>query len=140
MEPEDAESTIREFNAFFRFIGREYSLPGAAALVECLNDDADRRLAKELGDASHFGMAKSFMSMGLAVGFDMRSPEGLAEFTAAYNNGLLAADDTPSRPEPPVSHATPAIRRDVQRTGRNDPCPCGSGLKYKKCCLQRDCS
>ena len=24
-------------------------------------------------------------------------------------------------------------RRD--RTGRNDPCPCGSGKKYKKCCL-----
>lgn len=20
--------------------------------------------------------------------------------------------------------------------GRNDPCPCGSGLKYKKCCLK----
>jgi methionyl aminopeptidase len=24
--------------------------------------------------------------------------------------------------------------------GRNDPCPCGSGLKYKKCCLGRDFS
>jgi uncharacterized protein len=23
------------------------------------------------------------------------------------------------------------------KTGRNDPCPCGSGLKYKKCCLQK---
>jgi tetratricopeptide (TPR) repeat protein len=23
-------------------------------------------------------------------------------------------------------------------TGRNDPCPCGSGKKYKKCCLARD--
>ncbi len=23
-----------------------------------------------------------------------------------------------------------------QRVGRNDPCPCGSGRKYKKCCLQ----
>ena len=22
--------------------------------------------------------------------------------------------------------------------GRNDPCPCGSGLKYKKCCLLKD--
>ena len=22
------------------------------------------------------------------------------------------------------------------KTGRNDPCPCGSGRKYKKCCLQ----
>jgi methionyl aminopeptidase len=23
----------------------------------------------------------------------------------------------------------------ANKTGRNDPCPCGSGLKYKKCCL-----
>ena len=22
------------------------------------------------------------------------------------------------------------------KTGRNEPCPCGSGLKYKKCCMQ----
>jgi len=26
------------------------------------------------------------------------------------------------------------IVRDVPRVGRNDPCPCGSGKKYKKCC------
>ena len=25
-------------------------------------------------------------------------------------------------------------RREVPKTGRNDPCPCGSGKKYKKCC------
>jgi methionyl aminopeptidase len=24
------------------------------------------------------------------------------------------------------------------KVGRNDPCPCGSGLKYKKCCLGKD--
>ena len=24
------------------------------------------------------------------------------------------------------------------KTGRNDPCPCGSGKKYKKCCLSKD--
>jgi len=24
---------------------------------------------------------------------------------------------------------------DVQNVGRNEPCPCGSGKKYKKCCL-----
>jgi SEC-C motif len=24
----------------------------------------------------------------------------------------------------------------VQKVGRNDPCPCGSGKKYKKCCLR----
>ncbi len=25
------------------------------------------------------------------------------------------------------------VRRDVSKVGRNDPCPCGSGKKYKKC-------
>lgn len=24
------------------------------------------------------------------------------------------------------------------KTGRNAPCPCGSGLKYKKCCIEND--
>ncbi|MBW1916211.1 MAG: SEC-C domain-containing protein, partial [Deltaproteobacteria bacterium] len=24
------------------------------------------------------------------------------------------------------------------KIGRNDPCPCGSGLKYKRCCLGKD--
>ena len=24
------------------------------------------------------------------------------------------------------------------KIGRNDPCPCGSGKKYKKCCLEKD--
>ena len=27
------------------------------------------------------------------------------------------------------------VRRQEQKLGRNDPCPCGSGKKYKKCCL-----
>ena len=31
----------------------------------------------------------------------------------------------PSGPEP-IRHS--------QTPGRNDPCPCGSGKKYKKCC------
>ena len=24
------------------------------------------------------------------------------------------------------------------KVGRNDPCPCGSGLKYKQCCLRKN--
>ena len=27
-----------------------------------------------------------------------------------------------------------AVVRSTPKVGRNDPCPCGSGLKYKKCC------
>ena len=38
----------------------------------------------------------------------------------------------------PLVHFLPDLRKitDVneRKTGRNDPCPCGSGKKYKKCC------
>jgi preprotein translocase subunit SecA len=36
-----------------------------------------------------------------------------------------AADGEAAKPEP--------VRRDRPKIGRNDPCPCGSGKKYKKC-------
>jgi hypothetical protein len=34
---------------------------------------------------------------------------------------------------PPPAGGT--FRREAPKVGRNDPCPCGSGKKYKKCCL-----
>jgi preprotein translocase subunit SecA len=51
----------------------------------------------------------------------------------------------PTRSRTPVqelrsSHATerPAEpRRAGQKVGRNDPCPCGSGKKYKRCCIPK---
>ena len=36
----------------------------------------------------------------------------------------------PGAPPP----AAQPIHRDAPKVGRNDPCPCGSGKKYKKCC------
>ncbi|MEF3168618.1 MAG: SEC-C domain-containing protein [Deltaproteobacteria bacterium] len=35
-------------------------------------------------------------------------------------------------------HAYKVYVRKYPKVGRNDPCPCGSGKKYKKCCLARD--
>jgi hypothetical protein len=35
----------------------------------------------------------------------------------------------PPSPHPPYIPSAPRVK-----TGRNDPCPCGSGKKYKKCC------
>jgi preprotein translocase subunit SecA len=47
------------------------------------------------------------------------------------------ADRQPS-PAPggePVGKPRP-VKRQLPKVGRNDPCPCGSGKKYKKCCGQ----
>jgi uncharacterized protein YecA (UPF0149 family) len=34
----------------------------------------------------------------------------------------------------------PVRKTAAQKIGRNDPCPCGSGKKYKNCCgfIQRE--
>jgi hypothetical protein len=43
-----------------------------------------------------------------------------------------------SRYFPPYFHRISqhmTIKRAEEKTGRNSPCPCGSGKKYKKCCL-----
>jgi preprotein translocase subunit SecA len=39
----------------------------------------------------------------------------------------------PSSPRPQSQKAAEPVVRDEQKVGRNDPCPCGSGKKYKKC-------
>ncbi len=54
------------------------------------------------------------------------APQGLAAGAAAAG----APAGPPGRPGPP---AAPQPIRVEEKIGRNDPCPCGSGKKYKKC-------
>ena len=44
--------------------------------------------------------------------------------------------------EPEDAPARPRVekRKKTGKIGRNDPCPCGSGRKYKKCCIGKDIS
>ena len=44
-----------------------------------------------------------------------------------------AASGTPDKTAKPQP-----IRNKDKKAGPNDPCPCGSGKKYKKCCMQKD--
>jgi len=49
--------------------------------------------------------------------------DGAAASASGANNGSSGAGGTAERP----------MRRNEPKVGRNDPCPCGSGKKYKKC-------
>jgi len=44
-----------------------------------------------------------------------------------FGEDLFAVDHLPMEP----------VRNPLRHVGRNDPCPCGSGKKAKKCCLAR---
>jgi len=49
---------------------------------------------------------------------------------------LLQADMEGSLPLPAYRKPTSSIMRTGIKVGRNAPCPCGSGKKFKKCCLK----
>ena len=48
----------------------------------------------------------------------------------AKETGTAAASQTVVKKQP--------VRNAAKKVGPNDPCPCGSGKKYKKCCMQKD--
>jgi len=54
------------------------------------------------------------------------SKEEVTAFSAPTADEGAPQGSSGEKPEP--------IRRDAPKVGRNDPCPCGSGKKFKKCC------
>ncbi len=58
--------------------------------------------------------------------------------SAPDENAILAGMSAPEaaalpEAEEPIHIAEP-VRREAPKVGRNEPCPCGSGKKYKDCC------
>ena len=53
---------------------------------------------------------------------------------------MPATKQKPHEHGPECDHgpAPETVRRAQPKIGRNDPCHCGSGNKYKKCCLAKD--
>jgi tetratricopeptide (TPR) repeat protein len=63
---------------------------------------------------------------------DELPPKGLAEDFARLFNKLQSALGLRDRP---LLHTS--FVQSNAKVGRNDPCPCGSGRKYKKCCADQ---
>ena len=58
-------------------------------------------------------------------------PTAPAETPAAFRHKENPAASAPMGRSRPAAHH---IESEQPKVGRNDPCPCGSGKKYKKCC------
>lgn len=54
------------------------------------------------------------------------------------HQALQATHPDADKPAQTEEKDNQTFRRDVPKVGRNDPCPCGSGKKYKQCCGKLD--
>jgi preprotein translocase subunit SecA len=58
---------------------------------------------------------------------------GVVENVAATTGGKSETAQAAAQPQEEAATNVKTIVRNVPRVGRNDPCPCGSGKKFKKC-------
>ena len=84
------------------------------------------------------GIALDFVRYVMHVQLAERPPEDTQRLEG------VSADKDDGTPEPPARQArpatpsrpasrTPVVKSDLEKVGRNQPCPCGSGKKYKMC-------
>ncbi len=113
----------------------QYSEGKTGITVHCSrlsNEEAGRKLANHCQmrkyvthSGSWFGLAvreaDGLPKLGLKLEFPWQSDDLLEEATKGMAKGL--------RP------STPHKVRRPSKLGRNSPCSCGSGIKYKRCCL-----
>jgi hypothetical protein len=102
--------------ASFAPISRSYHVPCFSA---CTSPLVKMTSAGRLG-AAGAGCAGGAEGAAAASGIEGVSPEQMAAASAAVGGGKAA----------------PVVKDKADpwaNVGRNDPCPCGSGKKYKKC-------
>jgi tetratricopeptide (TPR) repeat protein len=116
--------------------GRAEECYQAALRLEPNSMEAGLGLAKILSDGGQQSEAFGRLCQMLDAKNDWRffrtdelSPKSLADEFARLFNKLHGNLRVRHRP---LLHATALESR--RKVGRNDPCPCGSGAKYKKCC------
>jgi hypothetical protein len=128
------------------------TLPSARAFVQFLNENIPDGEDDYLFADDAFFEIVTYAPMGIEPTFlvQMLADRGLAFDDMRHMNEMLGKlfnliNDLPCWPNngwpPSALHARatgkPEFRNEdgsVMKVGRNDPCPCGSGKKYKKCC------
>lgn len=110
--------------------------------LECAADDwewevCERRLkalAERTGRAAEWEALRAATPSPMTVQeAEAQAAQQRAAAEAKRREPGLVGSQPPAAPALPQPKVLPA---QVRRLGRNDPCPCGSGKKYKTCCLK----
>ncbi len=135
--PPTAEALMR--SRYTAFVIRQFSYLQQTVPPKLRDTFDPDRLAEETASVVWLGLHIDRLSRGTR-----NDTSGEVEYSARYSdNGqpgvlrekssFLKQNGTWYYVNGIIPPRTPVVRTEA-RTGRNDPCPCGSGKKYKKCC------
>ena len=123
------------FEAFTRFMQASGRLNDLQPLLN-LAEEARTELPRLAADPRNWGIAKRLLMHGGLS--DLPTLPAKCDLDSIVRKMAKTMDvdlDAELREQAPVGvEPTMPIRRETPKVGRNDPCPCGSGKKLKKCC------
>ena len=120
ISPETADEIIPDLVAFWNYLKREYQLEQADDILVFLRK-IEPGFPEIMNDPSRFGMAKSMMTTGVELGFDMTTQEGINAFMLHYNEHIA---NTPNEPAgvkaalPPIGQTRAAAPSPKTRNQR----------------------
>ena len=129
-ETEESIPITYDKKTYFKKIDEEFNTTYTSKFVE---DDIDK-LVENIKNEIKYKLEKSVSErededFGFFEGFD-------EDFDGDFDGDLSwIADHQANKKDAEIIPIT--FKRNDAKVGRNDPCPCGSGKKYKKCCLNK---
>lgn len=117
---------------FLKWLESEGILTDTSSLVETVRGWRDAIVTNGM-NPQYWGMAKSLMMQARADGVDTQDEQAMQRYFAEYNLRLMEGNSSAQADLRGLSPPIP-IKEKSPKIGRNAPCPCGSGRKYKKCC------
>jgi preprotein translocase subunit SecA len=113
----------------------EYKSEAFGMFEEMMGSVKDEIAGNVFRSASSLAAFENFMRAlpQLLIAPELTSGGAFSQ-TAAPPGAAPAANAGSDVVDQAIEEATKPIKRDLPKVGRNEPCPCNSGKKYKNCC------
>jgi hypothetical protein len=144
----DGHFSRKEMTDYFRHVIsglKDDDMAGATALVSAIIDAHILELIPEvrllydrdLIETFVNGPYDSFLNHIFNYAYDLEEKLHIGDVIGELEHWACYNPEPPPKPKPVNPPPAPAVTTGTvkKKIGRNDPCPCGSGKKYKKCCL-----
>lgn len=125
------QNVVPVTRALLSWLQSEGILQNAAPLVGAVAS-WDRLIVERAMDSSGWDRTKRFLMQAQREGVELTHDRAMRRFMVKYNRQLRDEQGVEASDGPAVTPPGPS--RKAVKIGRNEPCPCGSGRKYKHCC------
>jgi hypothetical protein len=117
---------------FFLFLDEVKILKKGASLAKKLKK-LEKKMVENANDPSNWELEKIMVMKAIEAGVDIHDEKAMKKYMDKFSQKIIEEFSYDDGEEPVEKIDKVPGKNSAKKVGRNDPCPCGSGKKYKKC-------